>query len=112
MALSVKQETTVSSSVNIPDHKDVRLVFKHKRVVLFLLCGVLLASLFDSVNGVGDSVYVRSGDFGQLVTSSTSRWFKGIAKDPLTLKKPNGGAGVICRVYHTSKFIFVTLLPI
>jgi len=61
-----------------------------------------ISCLFSSV-GADDPVYVRSGDFGQLVTSSTSRWIKGLAKDPLTLVRPNHGAGVICRVYHTSK---------
>lgn len=71
----------------------------------------VIVSLFMSQHQVtGDSVYIRSGDFGQLVTSSSSRWFKGIAKDPLMLKKPSGITGVICRVFHTSKFkVFLIL---
>jgi hypothetical protein len=59
----------------------------------------------------GDMVYVRSGDFGQLVTSSTARWSKGIAKEPCILKKPDGAQGIICRVYHTGKSFFVQSAP-
>lgn len=58
----------------------------------------------------GDMVYVRSGDFGQLLTSSTARWSKGMAKDPLMLKKPDGTQGAICRVFHTSKIFFVSII--
>lgn len=72
----------------------------HRKLTLLTLA----AAVFLLVGAVsGDIVYIRSGDFGQLVTSSTARWSKGIAKDPLLLKRQNGENGVICRVYHTSK---------
>lgn len=68
---------------------------------------VLALSLILYVGQVGgDMVYVRSGDFGQLVTSSTTRWAKGTARDALTLKRPGqeGDGDAVCRVYHTSTY--------
>lgn len=64
---------------------------KRRQYSLRNLTVLCLAAIFCAETVGGDMVYVRSGDFGQLVTSSTARWSKGTAKDPLMLKKPNEG---------------------
>jgi len=71
---------------------------KSKSMVVVISAVVLLIASVSS-----DPVYVRSSRFGQLVTSSTLRWFKGIAKDPVTLSSTENSLDIVCRVWNTGK---------
>ncbi|ODM96474.1 Protein unzipped, partial [Orchesella cincta] len=73
-------------------------------VLIALLCLLLVSVVTSPVNATGDPVYIRkaNGYLDQLLSSDTLRYFKGTAKEPLKLMRPNLDPAVICRVWHTS----------
>lgn len=94
-----------SSSSSLYSH--VHSARSQYAAVLFAFLLVATTIGQNPVHGIGDPVYIRKlNGYLQLLSSDTLRWFKqGTAKEPLNLMRPNLDPAVICRVWHTSKFL-------